>query len=373
MNNEIPVVNPKARYLRHQKSIESAVFEVLGSGRYIRDAHVGSFERDFAQAMRSAHCIGVATGTDAIFFALKALGIGTGDEVITVAHTAVATVAAIELTGARARFVDIEPDTLCLDSTLVAAAITPATKAIVPVHIYGQPARMPAIMKVAREHGVHVVEDCAQSHGASRGDQPVGSSGACAAYSFYPTKNLGCFGDGGAITTNDQTLAERLRLLTQYGWRERYITEIPGSGNSRLDEIHAATLSHLLTALEGDNERRRGIAALYSEACLASGTGITPPYQEAGTRHAFHLYVVRLQPEQRDRFRSYLASLGIHTALHYPLPIHQQPAYQHTLRDGESLPETDTLYRSIVSLPMYPELSENEVQRVCDALAGWRD
>lgn len=365
-NNLIPVANPLAQVTAHQTEIMTAMDRVLKSGRYILGNEVTSFEHEFADHTGTAFGIGVASGTDALALALRACGIKQGDEVITVSHTAVATVAAIEQVGATPVFADIDPVTRCMDPAAIHPLVTPATKAIVPVHIYGQPANMPEIRAIADRCGLKVVEDCAQAHGAEIDGKKVGTFGDAAAFSFYPTKNLGAIGDGGAVTTGSAEMAEACRTLREYGWKERYISSVAGL-NSRLDEIQAAILRVKLRYLNSGNGRRREIAKRYHGAC--DGRHVVPPSLIPGTLHAMHLFVV--EAEQRMQLQQFLQSREIATALHYPVPVHRQPAYAGRIRGGDRLPVTETLYRRILSLPMYPELSDDEVARVCGAVAEW--
>jgi dTDP-4-amino-4,6-dideoxygalactose transaminase len=355
----IPASSPLASYLARKESIDTAVRNVLERGGYILGQEVAAFEGEFAAFAGCTHGIGVGNGTEAIHLALKACGIGTGDEVITVSHTAVATVAAIEAAGAVPVLVDIEPDYFTLDPYKLASAVSSRTKAVIPVHLYGQPAELEGILDITRTMGIRVIEDCAQAHGATYRGKPVGSWGDMACFSFYPTKNLGAFGDGGMVTTNDTDLAGRCRLLREYGWAERYISSIPG-GNSRLDEIQAAVLRVKLQTLDDDNDRRRSIASRYSR--LLAGAPLKLPGTRPRGTHVFHLYVARTG--KRDRLRSFLAERGIGTLVHYPVPVHMQPAYRDRLRLGDAMAQTEKAAGEIVSLPMYPEMTETEVEAV---------
>jgi len=305
-------------------------------------------------------------GTDAVALALRSCGIEPGDEVLTVSHTAVATVAAIEQIGAVPVFADIDPVTRCLAPATIPALVSPRMRAVVVVHVYGQPALMADIMTVAASHGLKVVEDCAQAHGAAIDGRRVGTFGDAAAFSFYPTKNLGAIGDGGAVATNDSGVAERCRWLREYGWKERYISFMPGT-NSRLDELQATILRVKLPRLSADNARRREIALRYDGAL--AGSSLVPPASVPGTLHAMHLYVV--ESSARDELERFLYARGIGTARHYPLPIHQQPAYTGRIRGGEYLTVTERLYGRILSLPMYPELRDEQVERICKALVEY--
>ncbi len=364
--DQVLLANPLAQFRSGEKEIRSAIDRVLESGRYILGREVKSFEDEFAAFLGSAFCIGVGNGTDALALALASVGVGPADEVITVSHTAVATVAAIEQIGAIPVFADIDPSTRCMDPRHIRGLVSPATRAVVPVHIYGQPAPMAVILAIAAESGLKVVEDCAQAHGAELFGRKVGIFGDAAAFSFYPTKNLGAIGDAGAVVTNDRYISDRCRSLREYGWQERYISSVAGF-NSRLDELQAAILRAKLPLLAKGNERRREIASRYTESL--AGTGITSPAAIPGTLHAMHLYVV--ETGHREELRSHLNRLGIATACHYPAAVHQQPAYSGRIRGADNLPVTESLYRSILSLPLYPELTDEEVDRVCAAIKGY--
>lgn len=360
----IPFVDLKAAYHRLRPEIDAAVAAALEGGWYILGNEVKAFEAEFAAWLGVSDVVGVASGTDAVLLALRACGIGPGDEVITVSHTAVASVAAVELSGASPRLVDIDPATYTLDPAGLAEAITSRTKAVVPVHLYGCPADMDAILAVAREHGLLVVEDCAQAHGARYRGRLAGTMGDAAAFSFYPTKNLGAVGDGGAVATNRPDVAARLRLLRQYGWRERYISDIPGY-NSRLDELQAAVLRVRLRHLDEENDARRRLAAVYDDAL--AGLPLERPHARPDDRHVYHLYVVR--SERRDALRAYLAARGIGTAIHYPVPVHRQPAYLRLSAGLGGLPGTEAAARSVLSLPMFPDLSPESAATVAKVIA----
>lgn len=362
----IPVASPLEQYQRHRKLILAAVENVLESGRYILGEEVSLFEREFAHFLGAKHCIGVANGTEAISLALKSCGVKPGDEVITVSHTAVATVAAVELIGAVPVFADIDPVTRCMDPGLVPGLVTSRTKAVLPVHMYGQPAPMPEICEIARRNGLYVVEDCAQACGAEISGKKVSTFGHAAAFSFYPTKNLGAIGDGGAVVTDSPEIADEARALREYGWRQRYISSEPGM-NSRLDEMQAAILRVKLCFLDEDNIRRREIAQVYSKA--VDGDSIISPQLIAGTEHAMHLYVVECR--EREALQNFLNEKRIGTALHYPKPVHLQEAYLQRIRGSQDLPQTERLYERILTLPLYPELSESDVGRISEALALW--
>jgi dTDP-4-amino-4,6-dideoxygalactose transaminase len=361
----IPAANPHAQYQTHRTEIDAAIARVLLQGRYILGEEVRAFEREFAGYLGVAHGIGVGSGTEALHLALRAMDIGANDEVITVSHTAVAAVSAIELAGAIPALVDIDPATYTIDPRLIERAITPRTKAILAVHLYGLPADLDPILALAQQYHLKVIEDCAQAHGATYCGQRAGSLGDIAAFSFYPTKNLGAIGDGGFVATRDDALAERARLLREYGWRERYVSSI-GGWNTRLDELQAAILRVKLRALDVDNARRRAIAQLYDELLPDH---IAKPIAPDGREHVYHLYVIR--HPQRDQIAAHLRDHGIGSGIHYPVPIHLQPAYRGRLGDVGSLPETERAAREVLSLPMYPELSDEQVRQVAGALRAF--
>ncbi len=362
----IPFFDLTKQYESIQSEIDAATARVLKGGWFILGPEVAAFEKEFAAYIGTRHAIGVGSGTEAIHIALLALGIGAGDEVITVPNTAVATVAAIELTGARPVLVDVRPDTMLMDVEKLASAITSCTRAIIPVHLFGQGADLDPILELARANNIFVLEDCAQAHGAMYRGKRVGAFGDIAAFSFYPTKNLGAYGDGGAITTNNAQFAERMNLLRQYGWRERYTSDIKGM-NSRLDELQAAILRVKLRHLDAWNAARRERAALYTELLRA----VTPPREMPYGQPVYHLYVV--QSSKRDALAAHLKSRGIGTAIQYPHTIHLQPAYTNFgYREG-TLPVAEKLAREILSLPLYPELSLDDVRAVVKAVNEFKE
>lgn len=356
--------NPLEQYRAHRGEIDAAVQRVLAGGRYVLGPETEAFEREFAAYLGLGHAIGVANGTDALHVALRALELGPGDEVITVAHTAVATVSAVDLAGAVPVLVDIDPATFTLDPAAVERAITPRTRAIIAVHIYGHPADMDSLLAICRPRGIRVVEDCAQCHGALLGGRMTGTIGDIAAYSFYPTKNLGAIGDGGAVATQDAELARRCRLIREYGWARRYVSEVAGF-NSRLDELQAAILRIKLRSLEADNDRRRAIAAHYRER-LDGLPGLTLPTERKDVRHVYHLYATLM--DRRDEVMESLKGHGILAGIHYPVPIHLQPAYSGRVSASGNLPVTERVATQELSLPMYPELGLPNADRVCDAV-----
>jgi len=355
----IPLINPRASYLACKEEIDAAIARVMESGRYILGQEVAAFEQEFAAYIGVRYGIGVGSGTEALHIALRACGIKPGDEVITVSHTAVATVAAIQLCGARPILVDIDPDTFVIDANQIEGAMTSRTKAIIPVHLYGNMAEMQVIRSIADRHGLRIIEDCAQSHGATYGGQKSGAWGSMAAFSFYPTKNLGALGDAGMVVTNDPELSDRVRLLREYGWRQRYVSEIPGL-NSRLDELQAAVLRVKLKHLDQWNEKRRKKAKIYTERLVP--LGIICPSEGLGVKHVYHLYVIRTR--ERDALQGFLKKKGIQTLIHYPVPIHLQKAYEDLgYRQGD-LPLTEQCSLEILSLPFFPEIRESEMEEV---------
>lgn len=368
--------NPKAGYLNRKDEIDVAIRDVLNSGWYILGQEVESFEQEFASYIGASFGIGVASGTDAIEIALRSLDIGHRDLVFTVSHTAVATIAAIERCGATPVLVDIEDSTFTMDPSHLDHTIksiknnTLSTKgrprAIIPVHLYGHPAEMAAIMEIAKKYDLYVIEDCAQAHGAEISGRKVGSFGQMAAFSFYPTKNLGAIGDGGIVVTSDGELQRKLLSLRQYGWKERYVSSTPGI-NSRLDEIQAAILRVKLRYLEESNKRRIHIAKIYGR--LLENTFFQLPRGVGEkTRHVYHQYVIRAK--NRHEVRAYLQENGVGSAIHYPVPIHLQPAYHgHISISLDGLLHTERVCREILSLPMYPELCDEQIHRICDILS----
>jgi dTDP-4-amino-4,6-dideoxygalactose transaminase len=392
MSLSIPQTDPRANYLAHRAEIDAAIAGVLTGGRYILGEQVQAFEHEFAAYLGSGHALGVGSGTDALSLALRACGMGAGLPVFTVSHTAVATVAAIELAGATPVLVDIDPATYTLDPNRLEDAVTksatgaraPAADfrgAIIPVHLYGHPADMAASLEIARRHDLAVIEDCAQAHGAGIATaqspigerrvldmrySPVGTFGHIAAFSFYPTKNLGALGDGGAVFTNDAALAERVRLLREYGWRERYVSHLPGL-NSRLDELQAAILRVKLRYLDAENARRRQIAAGYDR--LLADTGLRLPTVHPNVTHVYHQYVVR--SAHRDVLQAYLRQHGVGALVHYPVPVHRQPAYAGRIEIGAGLPATEMVAAQVLSLPIYAELTQAQVAQVAETIRAF--
>ena len=362
--------DPKSDYLAHKLEIDAAIARALDSGRYILGAEVTAFEDEWAAYVGTAHAVGVGNGTDALELALRAFGVGAGDVVITTSNTAVATVAAIELTGASALLVDVDERTLTMSPQGLAEALAQSRssdiKAVIPVHLYGWPADMSEIVPLASQHGIRVIEDCAQAHGARLGGRAVGTWGDAAAFSFYPTKNLGALGDGGAVVTNDSSTAERLRALRVYGWKERYISDTVGM-NTRLDDLQAAILRVKLRHLGSANARRRRIAAHYFDS-LAELPIALPP-RGANAEHVYHQFVIRLA--ERDRLREYLQANAIDTAVLYPLPIHEQPAYRGRVALAGELTVTERAARELLCLPIHPTLADSDIEQVTTAIRAF--
>ncbi len=368
----IPQANPGAGYRALKAEIDAAVARALSSGWYVLGNEGRAFEAEFAAWLGLPRAIGCGNGTDAIALALRGLGIGAGSTVVTVSHTAVATVAAIEMAGATPLLIDIDPVHYTMDPDALRQALEdpppglPPVRAVVVVHLYGQPADMDRIVKLCRAHKVALIEDCAQAHGARLHGRRVGTFGDAATFSFYPTKNLGALGDGGAVAVADPALAERIAALRQYGWHKHYISDEIGV-NSRLDELQAAILRAKLPHLDSQTARRRAIAAAYT-AAIEGG-----PLQAPGIRDraepVFHLYVARTT--QRDAIQAGLRDAGIGTGIHYPIPVHLQPAYAGRVATGPGgCPQTEAAAKEILSLPLYPELADEQVTAVCAALRG---
>jgi dTDP-4-amino-4,6-dideoxygalactose transaminase len=366
----IPQANPGAGYRALKPEIDAAVARVLHSGWYILGAEGRAFEAEFAAWLGTAATVGCANGTDALVLALRALDIGPGSSVVTVSHTAVATVAAIEMIGATPLLIDIDPATYTLDPAELGEVLhhpppgLPPVHAVIAVHLYGQAADLDAIAAICGRHGVALIEDCAQAHGATWRGRKVGTIGDLGTFSFYPTKNLGALGDGGAVATHDVGRAARLAALRQYGWRSHYISDEAGV-NSRLDEVQAAILRVKLAHLDTHNARRQAIAAAYDGAL--SGTPLRVPARRDEAGHVFHLYVVRAL--HRDGVQARLRTSGVATGVHYPSPVHLQPAYLGRVALGPSrCRQSEAAAREVLSLPLYPELTDTQVEQVCAAL-----
>ena len=354
--------DPRAGYRALRHEIDEAIRSTLDGPAYILGETVARFEADFAKYIGVGHGVGVNNGTDAIHLALRALDIGPGDEVITVSHTAVATVAAIVMAGAVPVLADVDPDTCTIDPAAAEGLVTPRTKAIIAVHLYGCPADLDALIRLCEQRGLALVEDCAQCHAAEWKDRMTGSFGRVSTFSFYPTKNLGAIGDAGLVATNDRAIADKLRLLRQYGWEKPQYSIIQG-WNSRMDPLQAAILSVKLRHLDDHTARRRALAAGYNDQL--NGLPVVLPVGRPGRKHVYHLYVMQLHDQAtRDALREHLAAQGINAGIHYPFGVHEQPAYAPWIRTG-SMNVTERLARTVLSLPLYPELSDEDHQRVC--------
>ncbi|MBL4711237.1 MAG: DegT/DnrJ/EryC1/StrS family aminotransferase [Gammaproteobacteria bacterium] len=355
--------NPKEQYLSHKDEIKLAIDKVLESGWYILGQEVKAFEKEFANFVGVKYSIGVASGTDAIFLSLKALDIGTGDEVITVSHTATATVSAIEATGAKAIFVDVEEEYFTMDVSKIEEVITDKTKAIIPVHIYGHPCDMNKLQKISKENNLYLIEDCAQASGAKYEDKDVGSMGDLGCFSFFPTKNLGALGDGGAITTNSKELYEKLLMLRQYGWDKNRESKFQGY-NSRLDEIQAAVLRVKLKYLKQDIEKRNKVASLYYK--YLKDTDFILPKVKDSCYHAYHLFVIKT--DNRDKVLKFLEENNIMAMIHYDKAVHMNEAY----KIYSNLSITEKIINNILSLPLYPELKNEDIKQISNLCINYK-
>lgn len=360
---KVPFLDLRAAYLELQTEIDCSVARVLDSGWFLLGKELESFENEFAAYVGAEHCAGVANGLDGLHLALRALGVGAGEEVLVPSNTYIATWLAVSYAGAVPVPIEPKERTYNIDPRLLETAITSRTRAILAVHLYGQPADMDPILEVARRHGLWVLEDCAQAHGSRYKAKRAGGLGDIAAWSFYPGKNLGALGDGGAITTNNPELAERVRTLRNYGSRVKYYNEVQGF-NSRLDEIQAAVLRVKLRCLDEWNERRRIIAARYANAL--ADTGLILPYTPDWADPVHHLYVIR--SKQRDALRRYLQDAGVGTLIHYPVPPHLQKAYRELGLQEGSLPISERVHREVLSLPIGPHLEEADQHTVIQAI-----
>lgn len=365
--NNIPPIDLKRQYTIIGEEVSAAVQDVLTSGRYIGGPIIESFEQQFAAYMGTIECVGCNSGTDALYLALRALQIGPGDEVITTPFTFIATAEVITAVGATPVFVDIDAQTFNFDVTQIAAAITDKTKAIMPVHLFGQPVDMNTVMDLAEAHGIAVIEDCAQATGAEWAGQKVGSIGHIGCFSFFPTKNLGACGDGGAVITNDKNIAASIRKLREHGMSARYCHEATGI-NSRLDVIQAAILQIKLRYLDRWNDARREVAAGYHQL-LKPVPELVLPQETPGGRAVWNQYTIRLTQDSsnsryRDEVRSQLQQLGISSMVYYPLPLHLQPVYKELGYQPGQLSVTEQTCHEVLSLPMFPELSFEEQQQV---------
>jgi dTDP-4-amino-4,6-dideoxygalactose transaminase len=362
--NKIPLLDLRAQYESIKPEIDAAIAATLSQMAFVMGPAVREFEKAFATFLGSRHVVGCANGTDALQLVLRSLEIGPGDEVITVPNTFIATAEAISMAGARPVFVDVDPKTALIDIAAVEAALTPRTRAIIPVHLYGQAADIDALARIAQPRGVALVEDSAQAHGARLRGRRVGSIGNAGTFSFYPGKNLGAYGDGGAIAIGDDALAQRCAMLRDHGRKDKYLHEVPGF-NSRLDTLQASVLSIKLKYLDAWNAARRRVAAWY-QARLARIDELEMLQPAADTEVVWHQFVI--YHPRRDILRDRLAEVGIATGIHYPVPIHLQPAYS-SMRLGQgAFPVAEQQATRCLSLPMYPELTEADIDRIADAL-----
>ena len=364
----VPFVDLAAGHDELRGALDAAWRRVLASNRFVLGPELATFEASFAERCGVRHCVGVGTGLSALTLILVAAGIGHGDEVIVPGHTFIATWLAVSHAGATPVPVDVDATTCTLDAALVDAAVTPRTRAIIAVHLYGHPAAMETMQRIAARHGIALIEDAAQAHGARHRGRPVGSLGLAAAFSFYPSKNLGALGDGGAVVTDDRALADRVRRLRNYGALERHDHDLAAGTNSRLDELQAALLSVKLRALDVDNARRVAAAARYG--ALLAGAPLTLPCTADGAEPVWHLFVVRTPA--RDRLRAALTDAGIETSIHYPVPPHRQAAY--AWLHARHLPVTERISAEALSLPLWPQISESQqvlvARSLCDALSA---
>lgn len=360
---EVPFLDLRAPYLELKQEIDEATARVLDSGWYLLGKEAAAFEKDFSAYVGVDHCVGVGNGLDALHLAMRALGVREGDEVLVPSNTYIATWLAVSYAGATPIAVEPDPRTYNIDPAQIERSITPRTRGIIPVHLYGQPADMDGIKEVANAHKLWILEDAAQGHGARYKGKRVGSLADVAAWSFYPGKNLGAFGDAGAVTTNDSEIADRVRTLRNYGSRIKYFNEVQGF-NSRLDEIQAATLRVKLKYLDEWNERRLTIAAYYREQL--SQTNLVLPVVPEWAEAVFHLFVVR--SVNRDELRSRLEEAGIHTLIHYPVPPHLQAAYSNLGFAKGAFPISEKIHEEVLSLPIGPHLSESQAKAVVDAV-----
>ena len=356
----VPFLNLKAQYESMKGEIDTAIKNVIDDTAFIKGPYVASFEKNFANYIGTKHCIGVANCTDALAMTLKCLGVGAGDEVIIPANTFVATAGGVAMTGARPVFVDNDPETYNIDTTKIEAAITERTKAIIPVHLHGGPADMDAVRRIAESRSLFVIEDAAQAHGATYKGKKIGTLGDAACFSFYPSKNLGAYGDAGAITTNDDALAEKIRMYRDHGRKDKFNHETEGV-NSRLDGLQAAILDAKLKHLDAWTKRKQEIAKTYNKEL--EGIVITPKALPEA-EHVYHLYVI--QVENRDEARQKLEDAGIGTGTHYPIPLPYLGAYKHMGHTPEDFPVAYAQKDKLLSLPMYAELTDDHVQYVID-------
>lgn len=374
----VPFLDLKVQYKSIQDEVLPMVTEAMANAAFIGGPQVSGFEQEFAEFCESKYCVGVNSGTDALRFALMAAGVGAGDEVITVPNTFIATTEAVSQVGARPVFVDIRPDTCNMDPDRLedylrkrlapeASSLTPRPKAVIPVHLYGQPADMDAVLEIARKYDLVAIEDACQAHGALYKGKKAGSLGATGCFSFYPGKNLGAYGEGGAVVTQDEKIAQKIRMIRDHGQARKYFHDMEGY-NGRLDAIQAGVLRIKLKRLNDWNSARRKNAAYYNEL-LTGLPGVIVPVEAAFADSVYHLYVI--QVDDRDGLQKFLGEKGVATGLHYPLPLHMQKAYEHLgYRDGD-FPVTEKVARNLLSLPMFPELTRAQIEYVAQSIKEW--
>jgi dTDP-4-amino-4,6-dideoxygalactose transaminase len=363
----IPFLDLKAQYASIKNEIDDALQSILDNASFIGGEPLREFEEKFSQYCTTKYCVGVGNGTDALIIGLRAIGIGEGDEVITVANSFVATSEAITAAGGKVVFADCHPDYYTIDTNDLIKKVSPRTKAIIPVHLYGQPANMPIIMKIARAYNLKVIEDCAQAHGALIEERRIGTYGDLATFSFYPGKNLGAYGDGGAIVTNNKQIAKKSRMIANHGRIDKYNHEFEGV-NSRLDGLQCAILNIKLDFLNVWNEKRRNVAHLYSQS-LKHVSEIVIPAEMANSKPVYHLYVIRTQ--RRDELAIYLKEKGISTGIHYPIALHNLNAYKYLEHEPTHFPVSNQYQNEILSLPIYPELSEESIKYITDSIVAF--
>lgn len=366
--NKIPLVNLQLQYKSIKKEVDKAIDSVIKNADFIMGKDVSLFEEAFSHYTGARYTIGVSSGTDALFLALLALGVKQGDEIITTPHTFVATASAVSMCGATPVFVDIDPKTYNIDPKKIEEKITKKTKGMIPVHIYGQPADMDAIAKIAKKHKLFVLEDAAQAHGALYKDRSVGTIGDAAIFSFYPGKNLGAYGDAGAVVTNNENIAQMVKLLRNHGRREKYTHDILGYGD-RIDTLQAAVLLVKLKHLGKWNKRRREIAKMYND--LLKDLPIVLPYEPKNVTSVYHIYAIRVK--DRDKVYEGMKKVGIDVGIHYPTPLHLQPLYKSLKYKEGDFPEAEELSKQTLSLPMYPEITNQDIRQVVSSLRGVLD
>lgn len=351
------VSSPIEQFKSHKKQILNSVKKTLDSGQYILGKNVADFEKNFANFIGVKYAIGVANGTDGLELALRSLGVGYGDEVITVSHTAMATVSAIESIGAKPVFVDIENDYFCINTKDIEKNISKKTKAIICVHLYGQPANLKELKRISKRNSIHLIEDVSQAHGSKYGKKKLGSIGSIGCFSLYPTKNLGAIGDAGIVTTNNKSIAKKISMMREYGWENKFESHMYGR-NSRLDEIQAGILIEKLKTLNKDNLKRAKIAAIYDKNLPLKD--VTIPMKRKNSSHVYHLYVIRCK--KRDKLLAYLKKNSVYAGIHYPIPIHKQKSYKKNNYDH--LLQTELTAKNILSLPIYPELKISQAIKI---------